>query len=185
MGTFPKYKQSSAENEILWRYVDELGEIAVTDKADFTLSSDGQLCCLTDLCLLCFAFTSFIFFFFYLGHRHVAGLGSLTSSLSARARVYGDTRLRSLPADSGSDRTCLTLERFTVTWEDGYGHADAYKCSIRDASLESFSRVLVECHRYYEQDNTWHACVGTVWLCYGSHRAEHQPNLAITTCSLA
>ena len=29
-----------------------------------------------------------------------------------------------------------------------------------DASLESFSRVLVECHRYYEQDNTWHACVG-------------------------
>ena len=25
----------------------------------------------------------------------------------------------------------------------------------------------------------------TVWLCYGSHRAEHQPNLAITTCSLA
>ena len=109
---------------------DELGEIAVTDKADFTLSSDGQLCCLTDLCLLCFAFTSFIFFFFYLGHRHVAGpdagLGSLTSSLSTHARVYGDTRLRSLPADSGSDRTCLTLERFTVTWEDGYGHAAAH-----------------------------------------------------------
>ena len=45
-------------------YGDELGEIAVTDKADFTLSSDGQLCCLTDL-LLCFSFTSFIFFLFY------------------------------------------------------------------------------------------------------------------------
>ena len=30
-----------------------------------------------------------------------------------------------------------------------------------DASLESFSRALVECHRYYEQGNTWHACVGT------------------------
>ena len=51
---------------------DELGEIAVTDKTDFALSSGGQLCCLTDLFLLCFAFTSFIFFFFYLGHRHVA-----------------------------------------------------------------------------------------------------------------
>ena len=124
---------------------DELGEIAVTDKADFTLSSDGQLCCLTDLFLLCFPFTSFIFFFFYLGHRHVAGpgtgLGSLTSSLSARARVYGDTRLRSLPADSGSDRTCLTLERFTVTWEDGYGHADAYSALLwtRLSSLSAVS----------------------------------------------
>ena len=105
--------------------VDELGEIAVTDKTDSALSSGGQLCCLTDLFLLCFPFTSFIFFFFYLGHRHVAGLGaglgSLTSLLSARARVYGDPRLRSLPVDSGSDRTCLTLERFTVTWEDGGG----------------------------------------------------------------
>ena len=78
---------------------DELGDLAVTDKADFTLSSDGQLCCLMDLFLLFFSFTSFIFFLFYLGHRHVAGpgagLGSLTSSLSARTRVYGDTRLRS------------------------------------------------------------------------------------------
>ena len=43
---------------------DELGEIAVTDKADFTLSSNGQLCCLMDLFLLCFPFTSFIFFLF-------------------------------------------------------------------------------------------------------------------------
>ena len=43
--------------------VDELGEIAVTDKTDFTLSSGGQLCCLTDLFLLCFAFTSFILLF--------------------------------------------------------------------------------------------------------------------------
>ena len=41
--------------------VDELGEIAVTDKTDFALSSGGQLCCLTELFLLCFAF---IFFFF-------------------------------------------------------------------------------------------------------------------------
>ena len=32
--------------------------------------------------------------------------------------------------DSGSDRTCLTLERFTVTWEDGYGHADAYSALL-------------------------------------------------------
>ena len=46
------------------KHGDELGEIAVTDKTDFTLSSGGQLCCLTDLSLLCFAFTSFIFFFF-------------------------------------------------------------------------------------------------------------------------
>ena len=71
-------------------------------------------------------FTSFIFFLFYLGHRRVAGLGSLTSSLSAHARVYGDTRLRSLPVDSGSNRTCLTLEQRMVTWQDGYGHADEH-----------------------------------------------------------
>ena len=92
---------------------------------------------------------SFYFFyllsFFYLGHRHVvgpgAGLGSLTSSLSARARVYGDTRLRSLPVDSGSDRACLTLERFTVTWEDRYGHADAYSALLwtRLSSLSAVS----------------------------------------------
>ena len=49
-----------------------------------------------------------------------------------------------------------------------YGHVGGrvwsrgcVQCSIMDTSLESFSRVLVECHRYYEQDNTWHACVGT------------------------
>ena len=89
-------------------------------------------------------FYFFIFFLFYLGHRHVAGpgagLGSLTSSLSARARVYGDTRLRSLPVDSGSDRTCLTLEWFTVTWEDGYGHADEYS-AILWTRLSSLSAV--------------------------------------------
>ena len=70
-----------------------------------------------------------------------AGLGSLTSSLSARARVYGDTRLRSLPVDSGSNRTCLTLERFTVTWEDGYGHVDAYSALLwtRLSSLSAVS----------------------------------------------
>ena len=32
-----------------------------------------------------------------------------------------------------------------------------------DASLESFGCVLVECYRYYEQRNMWHACVGTAW----------------------
>ena len=49
-----------------------------------------------------------------------------------------------------------------------YGHVGGrvwspgrVQCSIMDASLESFSHVLVECHRYYEQGNTWHACVGT------------------------
>ena len=35
------------------------------------------------------------------------------------------------------------------------------QCYITDASFESFSSVLVGCHRYYEQDNMWHACVGT------------------------
>ena len=78
-----------------------------------------MVCCQTDLFLLSFSFTSFIFFLFYLGHGHIAGLGaglgSLTSSLSARARVYGDTWLQSLPVDSGSNRTCLTLEWRTVT----------------------------------------------------------------------
>ena len=33
------------------------------------------------------------------------------------------------------------------------------QCYITDASFKSFSRVLVGCHRHYEQDNTWHACV--------------------------
>ena len=94
-----------------------------------------------DLFLLVF---SFIFFLFYLGHRHVAGLGaglgSLTSSLSARARVYSDTRLRSLPVDSGSDQTCLTLERFTVTWQDGYSHVDEHSAILR-MRLSSLSAV--------------------------------------------
>ena len=48
---------------------------------------------------------SFYFFYllFYLGHGHVVGLGNLTSSLSARARVYGNTWLQSLLVDLGSD----------------------------------------------------------------------------------
>ena len=94
--------------------------------------------------LLFFSFTSFIFFLFCLGHGHVAGLGaglgSLTSSLSARARVYGDTRLRSLPVDSGSNRTCLTLEQRMVTWQDGYGHADEHSAILR-TRLSSLSAV--------------------------------------------
>ena len=98
----------------------------------------------TDLFLLFFSFTSFIFFLFYLGHGHVAGLGtglgSLTSSLSARARVYGDTRLRSLPVDSGSDWTCLTLERRTVIWQDGCGHADKHS-AILQTRLSSLSAM--------------------------------------------
>ena len=32
--------------------------------------------------------------------------------------------------DSGSDWTCLTLERFTGTWEDGYGHTDEYSAIL-------------------------------------------------------
>ena len=80
---------------------------------------------------------SFYFFYllFYLGHGHVAGLGTglgnLTSSLSARARVYGNTRLRSLPVDLGSDRTCLTLERCTVTWQDGCGHTNEHSAILQ------------------------------------------------------
>jgi hypothetical protein len=49
-----------------------------------------------------------------------------------------------------------------------YGHVGGrvwsrgrVRCSTMDASLESFGCVLVECYRYYEQRNTWHACVGT------------------------
>ena len=76
---------------------------------------------------------SFYFFYllFYLGHGHVAGLGNLTSSLSAHARVYGNTWLRSLPVDLGSDRTCLTLERCTVMWQDGCGHVDEHSAILR------------------------------------------------------
>ena len=86
---------------------------------------------------------SFYFFYllFYLGHGHVAGLGNLTSSLSARARVYGNTQLWSLPVDSGSDRTCLTLERCTVMWQDGCSHADEHSAILRTC-LSSFSAVF-------------------------------------------
>ena len=86
---------------------------------------------------------SFYFFYllFYLGHGHVAGLGNLTSSLSARARVYGNMRLRSLLVDSGSDRTCLTLEWHTVTWQDGCGHADEHSAILR-TRLSSLSAVF-------------------------------------------
>ena len=42
--------------------------------------------------------------------------------------------------DSGSDRTCLTLERFTVTWQDGYGHADEHSAILRTL-LSSLSAV--------------------------------------------
>ena len=70
-------------------------------------------------------------------------------------------RLRSLPVDSGSDRTCLNFRT-------AYGHVAGRmrsrgqtQCYITNASSEFFSRVLVGCHRYYKQDNTWHACVDT------------------------
>ena len=138
-------------------------------KADFTLSSDGQLCCLMDLFLLFFSFTSFIFFLFYLGHRHVAGpcagLGSLTSSLSAHARVYGDTQLWSFPMDSGSDWTCLTLEQFTVTWEDGYGHADEYSAILR-TRLSSLSAVA------------WWSVIGTTNKAIRGTRVWVQPGVS-------
>ena len=62
------------------------------------------------------------------------------SSLSAHARVYGDTRLRSLPVVSGSDRTCLTLQRCAVTWQDGYSHADKHSAILR-MRLSSLSVV--------------------------------------------
>ena len=116
---------------------------------------------------------SFYFFyllsFFYLGHRHVAGpgagLGSLTSSLSARARVYSDMRLRSLLADSGSDRACLTLERFTVTWEDGYGHADA-DSALLWTHLSSLSAV------------SWWSVIGTTNKTICGTRVWVQPGVS-------
>ena len=86
----------------------------------------------------------FFYFLFYLGYGHVAGLGGLMSSLSVHARVYGNTRLRSLPVDLGSDQTCLTLEWHTVTWQNGYGHADEHS-AILQASLSSLSATLWQC----------------------------------------
>ena len=87
----------------------------------------------------------FFYFLFYLGYGHVAGLGAglgnLTSSLSARARVYGNTWLRSLPVDLGSYRTGLTLERRTVTWQDGYSHGDEHSAILR-ACLSSLSAAF-------------------------------------------
>ena len=62
-------------------------------------------------------------------------------SLSVHARAYGNTRLRSLPVDLGSDWPCLTLERRTVTWQDGYGHADKHS-AILWARLSSLSAVF-------------------------------------------
>ena len=83
----------------------------------------------------------FFYFLFYLGYGHVAGLGNLTSSLSARARVYGNMRLWSLPVDLGSYRTGLTLERRTVTWQDGYSHGDEHSALLR-ARLSSLSAAF-------------------------------------------
>ena len=87
----------------------------------------------------------FFYLLFYLGHGHVAGLGAglgnLTSSLSVRARVYSNTWLQSLPVDLGSDQTCLTLERRTVTWEDRCGHADEHSAILR-THLSSLSAVF-------------------------------------------
>ena len=51
--------------------------------------------------------------------------------LSVRARAYGNTQLLSLPVDLSSDRPCLTLERRTVTWQDGYSHADEHSAILR------------------------------------------------------
>ena len=48
--------------------------------------------------------------------------------------------LQSLPVDSGSDRTCLTFERRTVTWQDGCGHVDEHSAILR-TRLSSLSAV--------------------------------------------
>ena len=111
--------------------------------------------------LTIFSFFYFFYLLFYLGHGHVAGLGNLTSSLSAHARVHSNTQLRSLPVNSGSDRTCLN---FRMAYSHVAGRVRSHgwtQCYITNASSESFSRVLVGCHRYYERDNMWHACVDT------------------------
>ena len=91
-----------------------------------------------------YLFFYFVYLLFYLGHGHAglgAGLGNLTSSLSARARVYGNTWLRSLLVDLGSDQTCLTLEQRTVTWQDGCSHADEHSAILRTRLL-SLSAVF-------------------------------------------
>ena len=125
------------------RNIDELGEIAVTDKRILLiLAMDGYTA------KQIFSYYFFFYFFyllFYLGHGHVAGLGAgldnLTSSLSAHARVYGKTRLRSLLVDSGSNRACLTLEWRTVTWGDGCGHTDEHSAILRTC-LPSLAAVF-------------------------------------------
>ena len=43
--------------------------------------------------------------------------------------------------DSGSDRTCLTFERRTVTWQDGCGHVDEHSAILR-TRLSSLSAVF-------------------------------------------
>ena len=43
--------------------------------------------------------------------------------------------------DLGSDRTCLTLERRMVTWQDGYSHADEHSAILR-ARLSSLSAMF-------------------------------------------
>ena len=45
-----------------------------------------------------------------------------------------------------------------VEWVRSRGRT---QCYITGVSFESFSHILVGCHRYYEQDNTWRACVDT------------------------
>ena len=56
---------------------------------------------------------------------------AISHHLYQRTRVYGNTWLRSLPVDLGSDRTCLTLERRTVMWQDGCGHVDEHSAILR------------------------------------------------------
>ena len=88
-----------------------------------------------------YLFFYFFHFLFYLGYGVIAGLGSLTSSFISSARAYGNTWLRSLLVDLGSDRLCWTLERCTVTWQDGYGHADEHSAILR-VHLSSLSAAF-------------------------------------------
>ena len=107
--------------------------------------------------------------------------------LSLWARVYGN-----ITEFAGGLRQRST----TVDFRTAYGHVANWvrscgrtQCDITGASLESFSRILVGCPRYYEQDNTWHAwmnmargqqCLQLPKTVFTSHR--NRPSTVYLVC---
>ena len=70
---------------------------------------------------------------------------------------------------SGSNRTCLTLQRFAVTWQDGYSHVDEHSAILRTL-LSSLSVV------------SWWGVIGTTSKTIRGTRVWVQPRVS-SVCS--